>query len=175
MDNKKSKHNPMIALFYFLATMMMLVSPTWSYEGDGTFYGAGGNGAQGACMLPPGFNRVSITVAMNHDQFEQGGACGRCIRVMGTGQGSGMTPIIGPIYATVDNECPECRPGDIDMGLGGDGRWRISWYYVDCSEARNEGGGGERRLRGGSHPTLEQQKEWLAILQGADELYMTTS
>ena len=39
-------------------------------------------------MLSPGFNGVSTTVAMNHQQFENGNACGRCVKVTGTGAGS---------------------------------------------------------------------------------------
>jgi hypothetical protein len=145
-------------VWIFLTTVVVR-----AFEGDGTFYGAGGNGAQGACMLQPGFNGVATTVAMNHEQFEGGAACGRCVRVLGSGSGagSGMTPIVGPIYAVVDNECPECRHGDVDMGLGGDGRWRIAWEYVSCDEAR---GNGRRGLRG-SPPSIEEQQAWLAMLQ----------
>ena len=90
-------------------------------------------------MLNPGFNGVGITVAMNQAQYEGGGACGKCIRATGSGGGLGTTPIIGPIYATVDNLCPECKFGDIDFGLGGDGRWQINWDFVDCGEARSAG------------------------------------
>jgi hypothetical protein len=28
--------------------------------------------------------------------------------------------------------CPECQHGDIDLGLNGDGRWRIRWEFVSC-------------------------------------------
>jgi len=119
--------------------MMLMFCAVAAYDGDGTFYGMGGNGANGACMLQPGFNGVTTTVAMNHAQFENGAACGKCVRVTGYGEGSGMTPILGPIYATVDNECPECKHGDVDLGLSGDGRWRIVWDYVSCEEARRGG------------------------------------
>ena len=147
-----------LTLLFWITTIAMTSA---DYQGDGTFYGAGGNGAAGACMLQPGFNGVSTTVAMNHQQFENGNACGRCIRVTGTGAGAGMTPIVGPVYATVDNECPECKHGDVDMGLGGDGRWFIQWDYVDCNEAR-----GHRHLRGDHSSFEKEQQEWLAILRG---------
>lgn len=124
--------------------MLSLVVVVQGFSGDGTFYGAGGNGAQGACMLQPGFNGVGTTVAINQAQFEGGNACGKCVRITGKGEGLGMTPIMGPIYATIDNLCPECKHGDIDMGLAGDGRWKIDWEYVSCGEA----GGQPRRLRG---------------------------
>ncbi len=31
----------------------------------------------------------------------------------------------------VDNECPECAYGSIDLALTGDGRWKIEWYPVE--------------------------------------------
>lgn len=42
--------------------------------------------------------------------------------------------MFGPIYATVDNLCPECAFGDIDLGLGGDGRWEMQWDFIDCGK-----------------------------------------
>lgn len=29
--------------------------------------------------------------------------------------------------------CPECKYGDIDFALNGDGRWKVTWKVVDCS------------------------------------------
>ena len=91
------------------------------------------------CMLNPGFNGVGITVAMNGAQFGDGSTCGKCIMATGSGSGLGTTPIVGPIYATIDNLCPECKYGDVDFGLGGDGRWQINWDFVDCNAARGAG------------------------------------
>ena len=104
--------------------------------GEGTFYGHGGAGKNGACMLNTGFNGVSTTVALNPVHYAGGQACGKCIKAWGSGEGSGMTPLKGPIYATVDNVCPECKSGDVDFGMGGDGRWKIQWQFVGCEEAR---------------------------------------
>ena len=28
--------------------------------------------------------------------------------------------------------CPECEFGSIDLGMNGDGRWKIQWYPVPC-------------------------------------------
>jgi hypothetical protein len=109
-------------------------------DSQGTFYGMGGAGAAGACMLRPGFNGVGTSVAINQAQWDGGLTCGKCVRITGTGAGLGMTPIKGPIFATIDNLCPECKYGDIDLGLGGDGRWQINWDFVPC---------GRRSLRGG--------------------------
>jgi len=130
--------------FYLLSFSSIF---TQAYRGDGTFYGEGGNGANGACMLPPGTNGVHTTVAMNQAQFDGGSVCGKCVLLRGWGEGSGMTPIIGPYCAIIDNLCPECKHGDIDMGLGGDGRWTIEWDFVscwDCPENRNY----KKNLRG---------------------------
>lgn len=123
--------------------MIMMIGVMGAFEGDGTFYGSGGAGESGACMLKKGFNGVGVTCAMNKEDYMNGAVCGRCVRITGRGEGAGMTPILGPIYATIDNECPECKKGDVDLGLGGDGRWRISWDYVPCDEARR----GHRLLR----------------------------
>jgi len=102
------------------------------YEGDGTFYGAGGNGANGACMLQPGFNGIPQTVAINIEQYENGAVCGKCVRVEASSNGLGMTPILESFKATIDNVCPECHYGDIDIGSNGDGRWKIQWDFVPC-------------------------------------------
>jgi len=133
--------------------MIMIITTTLNqaFDGDGTFYGAGGNGANGACMLPPDFNGVDTTVAMNHVQFDNGAACGRCVRITGNGGGAGMTPILGPLYGTVDNECPECKHGDIDLGLAGDGRWNINWEYISCNEIPH------RSLRGNRFSFMEKK------------------
>jgi hypothetical protein len=116
---------------------LTIISFVNSYDGDGTFYGEGGAGKSGACMLNRGFNGISVTAAMNAQQYEGGKACGKCISITGKGEGSGQTPIFGPILATIDNECPECKFGDVDLGLGGDGRWRITWDFVDCQSKKN--------------------------------------
>lgn len=107
-----------------------------SKDGDATFYGNGGAGEKGACMLKPKFNGVPITCAINGNDYKGGSTCGKCVRITGRGEGVGMTPIFGPIFATIDNLCPECKDGDIDLGLGGDGRWRVQWEYIPCEDAR---------------------------------------
>ena len=32
----------------------------------------------------------------------------------------------------VNNRCPECAHGDIDLNIAGDGRWKARWYAVPC-------------------------------------------
>jgi len=102
------------------------------FKGDGTFYGAGGHGALGACMLDPGFNGIGVTVAINRDQWDGGLSCGKCVRIQPSSLGIGMTPLLDEIVATIDNLCPECIFGDIDIGMAGDGRWQIEWDFVPC-------------------------------------------
>jgi hypothetical protein len=103
-----------------------------------TFYGMSGAAGAGACVLKPAFYAVGATVAINAAQWDGGAVCGKCVRI--TRMEAGITtPIKGPLFATIDNLCPECKFGDIDMGLGGDGRWRINWDFVPC---------GRRSLRG---------------------------
>jgi hypothetical protein len=117
-----------------------------AYTGDGTYYGAGGAGEKGSCMLPRYFNGVTMTVAMNKEQYDNGMACGKCVVIRGEGIGLGTKPIIGPIYATIDNECPECKFGDVDLGMDGDGRFLIEWDFIPCEEVPSHF---RRRLRVG--------------------------
>jgi hypothetical protein len=122
----------------FIFILLTFIYPTLAiFEGDGTFYGNGGAGESGACMLKRGFNGIQTTVAINREQYNGGLSCGKCVMITGKGEGIGQTPIFGPILATIDNECPECKFGDIDMGLSGDGRWKITWDFVECHSKRN--------------------------------------
>lgn len=117
-----------------ITILLLLSSCVNGFQGDGTYYGEGGAGEAGACMLPRNFNGIRNTVAINHAQFEDGLACGKCVVIRGEGIGLGTKPIYGPIYATIDNLCPECKDGDVDLGLAGDGRFRITWDFIPCVE-----------------------------------------
>jgi hypothetical protein len=76
--------------------------------------------------VPPGFT----TVALNAPQYALGAACGTCIYAcfddLGVGRGERC------IEAIVDDECPECRSGDLDLGEVGDGRWPVNWRIIQC-------------------------------------------
>lgn len=121
----------------FLASLPSMVTAAASsyytqYSGDGTYYGqtSGGN-----CVLRnpvPAMYAGMVPVAMNGPQYENSDLCGACLRVTGTGAGSGANPITGTFYAYVDDKCPECKWGDIDLGKSGDGRWSVSWELVPC-------------------------------------------
>lgn len=32
----------------------------------------------------------------------------------------------------VSDKCPECKDGDLDFAMAGDGRWDIKWKFVPC-------------------------------------------
>ena len=34
--------------------------------------------------------------------------------------------------AIIDNKCPECKYGDLDLGTSGNGRWPLSWKKIRC-------------------------------------------
>ena len=36
------------------------------------------------------------------------------------------------LQAYVMDKCPECATGDLDFSKSGDGRWDISWTFVEC-------------------------------------------
>ena len=111
---------------------MMIPMVAAKFNGDGTFYGAGGHGELGACMLSRGFNGVINTVAINKDQWNDGAVCGKCLMIQPSDKGIGTTPINSTIFATIDNLCPECHYGDVDIGMSGDGRWQITWDFIAC-------------------------------------------
>ncbi len=115
---------------------------TQTQSGDVTFYNMDGVGdTQGACSFSDNFaatnglpwtKGVAVTIALNDAQFQQG-LCGMCVRFRGTGDGLGTTPLSTKwTRGFVNNRCPECAPGDLDLNAGGDGRWRVEWVATPC-------------------------------------------
>ena len=96
--------------------------PAAAFVGKGTWYG--GAGAGGACSSGFNFNGFR-TVAMNSAQYENGKACGGCVRGCFTQRGKTTC-----FNAIVDNMCPECGFGALDFGWGGDGIVSINWKCV---------------------------------------------
>ena len=97
------------------------------FSGDLTFYGGAGQG--GACSssyVPDGYT----TVAMNNPQYSNGGVCGACVKACYQADGGNRC-----FNAIVDNLCPECASGSLDLGEGGDGRWPVQWRYVVIDSA----------------------------------------
>ncbi|XP_045215076.2 uncharacterized protein LOC123565273 [Mercenaria mercenaria] len=109
---------------------------TVSY-GDGTYYGnkQGGSCTLNVPHLPPVASRVDRLVALNAPQMFGSSACGMCLRVNGSGQGLGHSPITGSYIVYVKDICPECKPGDVDFAVEGDGRWKVSMKAVQCPVA----------------------------------------
>eukprot|EP00884_Botryococcus_braunii_P000758 jgi/Botrbrau1/10683/Bobra.139_2s0013.1 len=131
-------------------------NPAVTYMGDGTFYGQqSGQNDLGECSFGeakantlglPWSTGVFSFIAMNDEQWEYAGACGLCIMYRGLGDSPrckssipgeercGTTPITSDWkMGLVDNRCSECRYGDIDQDLKGDGRWLVEWYSVPCN------------------------------------------
>ncbi|WP_343639913.1 expansin EXLX1 family cellulose-binding protein [Roseateles sp.] len=99
-----------------------------THTGQGTFYGYGGGGN---CSLPK--PTELLTVAMNTADYNTAQACGACIEVTNLNTQQSVT-------ARVDDRCPECAPGDVDLSQEAfakispieAGRIPISWRYVSC-------------------------------------------
>lgn len=98
------------------------------HQGRATFYGYGGGGH---CSLPV---PDMLTAAMNHTDYTGSQACGACAEVTNANTGQSVT-------VRIDDECPECAPGDIDLsepaftqiGPREAGILPITWHYVACS------------------------------------------
>lgn len=115
------------------------------FAGELTYYGAGqdSRGACGGNRLPTGPGGIA-TVAINSPQWNGGELCGRCIKVTSNGVGAGANPPQTFFYAAINNLCPECHYGDIDLAANGDGRWKVEWEFVDCASVS-----GRKLLAGG--------------------------
>ncbi|KAL3159140.1 hypothetical protein ABBQ32_011134 [Trebouxia sp. C0010 RCD-2024] len=147
-------------------------TPPATCTGDGTYYsevkGSGGFHciAHGKSGGYPGLP----TVALNGPDLDGSDldSCGKCIVLRGSGisahdaaaQGMGTTPFPGSAtYATINNRCGECKHCDIDYYVSYpqtmNGRYRISWSYIDCETALSEYNkqtGGSRKLLKSSRP-----------------------
>ncbi|KAK7093758.1 hypothetical protein V1264_007452 [Littorina saxatilis] len=105
-------------------------------EGDGTYFDSKG---EGSCQisttdpLPPAAQNADFLAALNVEQYLSSAACGMCFRVQGDGKGRGLTPINGDYIVYVQDLCPSCKAGDMDlMAVNGDGRWDIRIKAVQC-------------------------------------------
>jgi expansin (peptidoglycan-binding protein) len=130
---------------YFLFYLINLTSAnnitnlTYLYQnwqtGEGTYYGFHSQG--GACGLDPvplTENETFASVAMNAPTYYGSHICGMCLEVIANGKGSGQTPFPKkPMKVIVKDLCPECKKGDLDFAINGDGRWNIKWRAISCS------------------------------------------
>ncbi|GAA3787242.1 expansin EXLX1 family cellulose-binding protein [Streptomyces phyllanthi] len=78
------------------------VQPGTTYSGEGTFYGATG---VGNCLYDA-TGDIGIA-ALNHTDYETSRMCGAYLQVKGPR---------GEITVKIVDRCPECGPGDIDLG-----------------------------------------------------------
>lgn len=76
---------------------------------------------------------MGVPLAINNAQYKGTSVCGMCVKFRGTGTGSGGNPINSGFQdGFICDQCPECKFGDLDLQKGGDGRWKIEWYPVQC-------------------------------------------
>lgn len=95
------------------------------HSGEGTFYGATG---EGHCSFDASPGNLMVA-AMNHTDYAGSALCGAYIRATGPK---------GTVTVRITDECPECRPGDVDFSeqafaLIADpaaGRVPITWQLV---------------------------------------------
>jgi len=99
------------------------------FTGEGTFYGYGGGGN---CSLEyPDLTQIVYTGAMNQIQYDSSNICGACVEVTGP---------IGKVKIRIEDRCPECKFGDIDLSEDvfpmiskvEEGRVPISWKIIPC-------------------------------------------
>jgi expansin (peptidoglycan-binding protein) len=93
---------------FTLALMVAALATAAAFNGDATYYsGAGKGGSCTSDYVPAGFK----TVALNAPQYANGAMCGACISL--TFQDGAVGKV--SVNAIVDNLCPECKWGDLDM------------------------------------------------------------
>jgi expansin len=97
------------------------------HTGEATYYG---DTTFGHCGFPAAQQQF-YHGAMNHEDYDTAAPCGAWVHIAGP---------LGEVTAFIDDECPECKKGDIDLGprtfavIGDlkDGRIPISWRYVEA-------------------------------------------
>ncbi len=119
----------LIVLFaaFFIWTGIFSQDCNQTFTGEGTFYGYGGGGN---CSFPTPTSPV-LTGAMNELQYDGSMTCGACVEVTGNK---------GSLVIRIEDRCPECQYGDIDLSEEAfpyiddkiNGRVPISWKFVPC-------------------------------------------
>jgi expansin len=98
-----------------------------THTGQGTFYASSDDG--GHCSFGKGSS--VYFGAMNHTEYAGSATCGMCAQITGPS---------GSVKVQITNECPECKPGDIDLSEQAfqklaplsRGRIPIRWKYAPC-------------------------------------------
>ncbi|CAH0493580.1 unnamed protein product [Peronospora farinosa] len=137
----------MVAAVHFVAVLLGVAAadivPDEYFEGDGTSYTLS-EVSSGNCNFMSAIPTASTNfVALNEEQWNTLGNCGRCIEVSCI-----------DVQCTVQNKtavvqvldrCPECAHGALDLsptvfsditGLGPN-RLTVRWRFVDCPDAGN--------------------------------------
>jgi expansin (peptidoglycan-binding protein) len=99
------------------------------HEGEGTYYE---DGLLGNCSYPMDL-RPKYHAAMNHNDYADSRACGTYVNVRRKDD-----PQKREVTVLIDNQCPECSKGDIDLSPAAfkliaehvEGRVPIEWSYV---------------------------------------------
>lgn len=94
---------------------------------QGTYYGDRKRGFGHCSFHFHGFGDskgyVGTPLAINAAQYKGTAVCGLCVKYRGTGVGLGYNPISTAWQpGFICDECPECRFGDLDKQMNGDGR-----------------------------------------------------
>jgi len=116
------------------------VQPSQSYTGYATYSGATAGGACGfGSSTPPNLVGM-VPVAINPADYQDGDvsrACGAVLRIVGTGTGSGATPVpTKPFLGYVADLCAGCASHSLDLAVPGDGKWGIMWALVNATGAK---------------------------------------
>ena len=104
------------------------------HEGEATYYE---DGLLGNCSYPPD-TRPAYHGAMNRTDYAGSRACGAYVTVRRKND-----PRKREVTVLIDNQCPECAPGDIDLSPSAfervadrvEGRVAIEWNYVAAPAA----------------------------------------
>lgn len=97
------------------------------YTGQGTFYNYSGGGN---CSFPKPYTTL-YSAALNNSQYANADLCGACAEITG---------VKGTITVSLEDKCPECMQGDIDLEADAfpfidepvNGRVPIRWKIVPC-------------------------------------------
>lgn len=101
-----------------------------THRGDGTYYTYNGGGN---CSYP---GAAKFSAAMNQSQYANSKICGACVKITGKK---------GSVTVKIEDRCPECKKGDIDLNkkvfsridLIKNGRVPIKWKLVPCGVKGN--------------------------------------
>lgn len=117
----------MLSILFITFTLTAFSQCDKIFYGEGTFYGYGGGGN---CSFETPESPV-YTGAMNQIQYDSSNICGTCVEVTGP---------IGTVAIRIEDRCPECKFGDIDLSEDvfpliskvEEGRVPISWKIIPC-------------------------------------------